>query len=231
MNRLEQVFDIGGQSISLGVWRYDHDLPERAFYDRAIERINTADSKRLGLEASGLHTAAGVSEKMAGIYPDIAKEIEADARQIQKEIGETTAKADRLALSGIDKLEQGDAVGAINSQAIVQWYMGLDGERKTTLHGELIGGKHREVAQAILRAPAVMTGLLPERKKQLQHALIDATNLEQLSFVEKRLERLEVAAQANAASARAVRMHCGLKPSEARAAMGVPSVLDKLNQQ
>lgn len=228
MSKLHHVEHVG-TSLVIDYGRFpgkDTD-DEYKFYKRAMHRSAVIDERRLSLQASGKLTPAGIKDKLAEVYAEGSKEADNDAREIERQMAEANERVDRMALSGVGKIEPGDAVSFLQDMELRKHWASLGGNEQSNLHVEMLQGRHPEMTHALLRGSPLVTGLLPSRRTLMQNALIPLEKREQMGYVQDHIKRLSSAKDAVQAGMEAARGAAGLLPSEARTARGLPSMSDE----
>lgn len=227
MSNYHHVERFGNLEVDFGRFFGKDTDAEFAFYKRAVDRVAQIDGEKLSLQAAGKLTPAGIKEKLAESFAELAKAHAADRQEIERELADAVALTDQIALRGVQKLEPGDAVGELRDQELRRWWREQDAETKAALLTEMQEGKHPAMASALLRGHELITGLLPERRTLLQNALLPLEQKQQLENVRNRIKRLQCALEANIAGYTAMRQHAGLTPKEARQAQGLPTLMEE----
>lgn len=235
MNRttpiLRYTATIGGQQIDFGFIKGGDATDEGKMFQRAIERLSKIESLKDGFERAGKLTAAGIKDELSKTYGGLANENEREIADVERLLHEASERADKLATSGVPPLEPSDAAGALADRELRDYWRSLSTDERQELHVAMSQGEHPDLAIALLRGPAVITRLLPQRRASLQDVLIKPEKRQQLEYVRAHMERLRAAKQALGASNQAMRVRAGIKPSEGRAAQGKPSLIDECKER
>lgn len=172
------------------------------------------------MEASGRLSSKGVAEEMAKAYADAGDAHKIDMREVEREMAEATRQLGELATCGVPAIKESDSVSELRDQELRRFWRSLDAEERANLHTDMELGKHQDLAIALLRGPAVVAGLLSNRRQRMQEALIPEARRNEAETIRLRLQRFEAAHHALRAGDEAARLHARLNHSDARAARG-----------
>lgn len=169
--------------------------------------IQAPQNVRAEIEGPGTLSVSGVNQELRA---RLSKIVVPELRRIQRLVQDRTAdmKRERLALAR-PQVDPADTASALLRQEVRAFLRGLNDNERLVV---LTGTADSVMQEAVLGAPAILSGLTPDGRAQVEKCYMQAQHGAALAVLEQREEALTLLRTAVGVAVGQVQHHAGLAP-------------------